>query len=255
MPDRLARIVHVEPGQYEVGSDFIPQAGPVHLSIIAKSFWIDVSPLSWSDYETFVISEGYFRDELWPEALQGQITKLPSSSIDARCRVLRNYAEELESYWGSSLTEKRRLPLTGLSWFEASAICRFYGARLPRESEWEIAMQRSSPPPANSTKDWSSGSLLSDSGCQLFLGLLQEWTADVFVAHYCEANGNQRGHRWNPSAPKQKVAVRGSSPEDVYTHVSYRVGRFPESGFGNLGFRRVWDSKPTDEIVASSQGH
>lgn len=234
---------------YEVGSDFIPQAGPVHFSTIATPFWIDATPLSWSDYETFVVSAGYFRDELWPEALQGQFAKLPGKSIDARCRELRSYADELEGFWGSSLPEKRLLPLTGISWFEASAMCRFFGARLPLESEWEIAMKKSASSPANSVSDRWSGSPLSDSGCRLFLGQLQEWTADVFVSHYCEANDNQHGHRWNPSGPTQSVAVRGSSPGDVYNHVSYRVGRSPETGFGNLGFRRVWDSKPTDEVI------
>ncbi len=104
--------------------------------VFVPAFKIDRLPTSNEQYAHFVGEGGYERREFW-------------SDEGWQWREREGWAHPL--YWrreGAGWRERRmfgetelapRLPVIGVSWYEAEAFARFRGARLPTEAEWEKA--------------------------------------------------------------------------------------------------------------------
>jgi formylglycine-generating enzyme required for sulfatase activity len=140
-------------------------------------------------------------------------------------------------------------PLTGLTWFEARAVARFYDARLPFEVEWEIAMSNWPRRRGDKKDSLRQKSDRSRFGCLVCCGLLQEWTADAFSARYWRSDFDRVGVPWTPKAAEHLVAVRGSSASDMFHHISFRVGQDPAKSNESRAFRRVWDRRPASDVT------
>ena len=244
-------IATVLPGDYVIGSSLIPHAGPEHRRRVTDKFWIDAIPLSWADYEIFVAAAGYRREEFWIEAIEAGRMELLESSVDFRIRQLLEGVVDFCDTVRLSSEQQRLTPLTGINWFEACAICRFFEARLPFEIEWEAAMQSSDLELGRSYRDHWAAFPTSAAGCKNLVGKIQEWTADAFHQQYWVADFAQRGRKWDSAKDQNGVCVRGASPRDLYQHISYRTGRLPEESDWFRGFRRVWDAEPPAETVAT----
>ncbi len=240
--------VDVSPGFYEIGSEDVPNAGPHHRRQIGETFWIDSVPLTWAHYEAFVAAGGYARDDLWTDG-EGCLEIRPEF-VDSRVRSLISDSREFRQSCRATTTLARGCPLTGVSWFEAMAICRFYGARLPFEVEWEVAMQGALSVYIDVKDVQLSDYPMSQWGCSLLLGLLQEWTADAFNAKYWRADVDRRGVSWSRTKSACDVTVRGAAPQDLHRHISARKGYDPRSSDPFRGFRRVWDSCPSADIAS-----
>ena len=240
--------VEVSPGFYEIGSEDVPNASPRHRRRIGEAFWIDSAPLTWAHYEAFVAAGGYARDELWVDG-EG-CSEIRPKSVDSRVRTLISDSREFRQSCRVAATLARGCPLTGVSWFEAAAICRFYGARLPFEVEWEVAMQGARSVFADLKDSQLFDCPISQWGCSLLLGLLQEWTVDAFNAKYWRADADRRGVPWSPTTSVRDVTVRGAAPQDLHRHISSRKGHEPKSSHPFRGFRRVWDSCPSADIAS-----
>jgi formylglycine-generating enzyme required for sulfatase activity len=224
----MMSVVHVPAGEYEIGDESIPNASPRHRRRLGE-FWIDARPVSWAHFEGFVAGGGFEDDALWIDA------GARPTSIDQRHKQLLPREGFLRIGGVFQLASIRDLPITGLTWFEAVAVARFYGARLAFETEWEAAMSL-------------------NSGCLPTIGFLQEWAADVFTPRYWRADFESAGVPWQAGTDGE-VTVRGVAPEDLYHHVSLRVGRPPDSNHPYRGFRRVWNRAPEEsQIIASWKG-
>lgn len=234
----MSRVLEIPAGNYEVGSDSIPNAGPRHSRRVARSYWIDAEPISWSQFEVFVSACGYGRRELWdsPNGIGGVGF---SVTVDERCRTLLANAPTFREALSTTPGMPRHQPITGVTWFEARAICRFFNARLAFEVEWEIAMAE---PRA---KGEAAGPRYE--ACRNLLGTLQEWTSDPFTPRYWRSEGNRSGTLWCLDTGVPCVSVRGAGPNDLYQHISARTGAEPSQTSPHRGFRRVWDSPPHDE--------
>jgi gamma-glutamyl hercynylcysteine S-oxide synthase len=134
-------MVRVEGGPVEIGSFGYPFAydneQPPH-TIELADFRIDKYPVSCGEYLEFIEAGGYEKRSLWSD--EGWQWK-ESNKIEAPLYWSRAEAgarwrvQEMFEYTGL----RRDHPVTGVSWYEASAYAKFVGKRLPTEAEWEKA--------------------------------------------------------------------------------------------------------------------
>lgn len=245
-------VAHVKSGRYSIGSNNIPNASPQHLRDL-HSYWIDRVPVSFGHYERFVAGCGYDDKSLWRDSSES-----PSiASIDQRCDELLEQSLLAAGLFRDKPTRSVDIPLVGVSWGEAAAIARFAGGRLPFESEWEIAMQRSSrvstgePPTgfSGTPRCWQHAPR-SDWGCVVATNVLQEWTADTFSPVYWRSGGDRHGMVWTPGQV-YGVSLRGSCNTDMHKDYRFRRAVDPDERHSARGFRRVWDTEPSQVQFSS----
>ncbi|GAA3371050.1 formylglycine-generating enzyme family protein [Streptomyces antimycoticus] len=175
---------------------------------------------------------------------------------------------------GSEVGERSRHPAVHVSWNDAVAYCRWAGARLPTEAEWEYAARgglvgRRYPwgdeltpggvhrcniwqgrfPVKNTAEDGYRGTAPVDAfepngfGLYNVAGNVWEWCADWWSTDHADRP------RADPGGPATGIAkvMRGGS---YLCHQSYcnryrvaaRTSNTPDSSTGNLGFRTVRDT-------------
>ena len=236
----MSAVAQISAGCYQIGSDTIPCAGPRHHDRVVTPFWIDSTPVTWAHYEVFVAAGGYDRNDLWCDLELQSGTRIRPESVDDRCRTLLEATCECSKSCRPFADMLRDCPLTGITWFEAMVLCRFFGARLPFEVEWEAAMQgtrnRSPHPPIGLWRAFGE----SRFGCKLLIGVIQEWTTDAYLPRYFPGTAKSAGTAWAASSGPSEVSVRGATSQDLYQDVSFRSGYLPSGTSPFRGFRRVW---------------
>lgn len=216
-------------GEYWIGSDNLKNASPRHLRLLSADIWIDRHLVTWGDFEAFVCSGGYTNESLW-KTLAGNPLPLEAvpESIDGRCDSLRTAAMASTACQRPAGIPWRKMPATGLSWFEAAAICRFFNARMPFEAEWEAAVLKHG---------------LFTSGPGASIGRWQEWMLDRYASRYWRADMSIRGNEWGGD---REVVVRGHADNEPAVGPSGRRPTDPAIGSALRGFRRVWDHDPSE---------
>lgn len=233
---RNTLVVVVPKGNYWIGDDATMRSAPRHVRRFRSDLWLEVGYVPWTAFVEFVVSGGFAENHFWETAAGNPFPPgcIPLS-VDDRCEVIR---EATLAGMPAPLLDAGNFedtPVLGLTWFEASALCRFYGGRLPFEAEWEAAAtSRFLPVPRTST------------------GPFQEWTGDTWSSRYWRADGDIRGQAWDGSG---EVVLRGHGPQEPALAATARRAADPSKGLATRGFRRAWDRQPAGaSAVVCSQG-
>lgn len=100
----------------------------VHQAVVrVDSLYMDRYPVTNEQYQAFVDAGGYEQSSIWqPEILPAVLDFVDKSGMPG------------PRYWenGRYPPGKAKHPVSGVSWYEASAYARWLGKRLPTDAEW-----------------------------------------------------------------------------------------------------------------------
>ena len=205
-----------------------------------EAFELASRPISNAEFLAFLEDDGYRRPELW---------------LDDAWNMIQRQGWEAPLYWHRqpdgwhefTLHGLRRLdphePACHLSYFEADAYARWFGARLPTEFEWEVAAERAEvagnfvesgtlhPRPAPKGEP-------TDRPTQMFADVW-EWTSSAYSAYpgYRPFEGTLG--EYNGKFMCNQFVVRGGSCATPQTHMrrSYRSFFYPDARWQFTGVR------------------
>ena len=278
---RLSGLVNVPGGRFLMGTDDgegfpADGEGPVREVVVGR-FRLAAAAVTVSQFATFVKATGYLTEAErfgWSyvfEALVGSDVTVRGLADGAPWWIAVDGASWRHPEGpGSSISTRQHHPVVHVSWNDAIAFCRWRGARLPTEAEWERAargglVQKQFPwgdeltprgvhqcniwqgvfPHHNTGEDGHLGTApvkaYRPNGFGLYnmSGNVWEWCSDWFSPDF-----HLEGPRTDPQGPAVGIArvLRGGS---YLCHASYcnryrlaaRSSNSPESTTGNIGFR------------------
>lgn len=197
------------------------------------ALWLDRHPVTVDRYRRFIEAGGYEDPEYWDD--DGWAWKR-----DERVVLPRFWDEPA---WRRFL--RRGRPVVGVSFFEASAFCRFEGRRLPSERELEAAARGPKGFRYTWGDDWEDGRLgirgvgprmtwpvgqfrraMGVFGHHDLLGSVWQWTSDPADPDDPDRGRIVRGGSW-ASRPDQNTNESWNAYERgaQFSHLGFRTAR------------------------------
>ncbi|MEE9312831.1 MAG: bifunctional serine/threonine-protein kinase/formylglycine-generating enzyme family protein, partial [Planctomycetota bacterium] len=135
-------------GSFLIGSNRDGDSNPQRTFEQTGFVFIDKYLITNEQYKKFVDAGAFDRPEMWPEEVQPYLLQFVDTTGAA------GPANWAEGAFDESLAN---YPVTGISWFEASAYAKWAGKRLPTPEEWEIAAGAPESSNTENAGDYSFG--------------------------------------------------------------------------------------------------
>jgi formylglycine-generating enzyme required for sulfatase activity len=243
--------VYVAQGTYTIGSDR-PDESPA-AGVTIGGFWIGRYPVTNEQFAWFVEGGGYSDEAAWT----------PEGIIWARQAGVTEPA-----FWLDERFNGPGQPVTGVSFYEAEAFARWFGGRLPTETEWEAAgrgadartypwgeaaptlrvanfapgfvPRRRAPSPVRKLRE-----NVSPFGCRQMAGNVFEWCSDFY--HF-DTPTRRSGHAFVESRPSGRRVLKGGAwtTGDDRIRLAARWSYTPDLRDNILGFRVAFDAEPSE---------
>jgi len=194
------------------------------IKIPGKDYYMGETEVTIGQYLTFCKAT----NSHWPEWVKAG-NEYQSMLLDVKDYESKGMRESNANY-----------AITGVSWYDAMAYCKWAGVRLPTETEWEYAAKGGENFKFAGSNDVSevawyeenSGGVIHEvmakqpNGYGLYdmSGNLYEWTATSYVNDINQSERVLRGGNWRDSAESCRVAFRyGDYPTQKYWNQGFRV--------------------------------
>jgi formylglycine-generating enzyme len=136
---RHATLILIPGGDVQIGDDNAPPDERPAFVYRAKPMLMDRTPVTVAQFRSFVLQTHYVTDaERFGDA--GVLDKAQGAWVAVKGADWRHPTGP------KSKQAHADHPVTQVSWFDADAFCRAYGARLPSELEWERAARLGQTP-------------------------------------------------------------------------------------------------------------
>ena len=140
-------MVAVDGGEYRLTG----WARPTDRSVLLRDFWIDRYEVSNREFEEFVRAGGYRNRALWKHPVADNGKTLSFEEAMARFRDTTGLPGPRNWSGGAPPADRENHPVTGVTWYEASAFAEWKGKRLPTIFQWHKAGRHLFAPRANGT--------------------------------------------------------------------------------------------------------
>ncbi len=215
-----------------------------------QPFALATRPICYGEVAAFIAAGGYHTPTLW---LSEGAEFIARHQIEAPL-YLEAEPGSLRVFTCDGMVEADpAAPAAHLSYYEAEAIARFLGARLPTEAEWEVFAASTNSADANDrANDREAGALRprrsdgpSDQLGQMF-GDVWEWTASAYAAYPGFAPAAGAVGEYNGKFMINQQVLRGGSCLTPRGHASATYRNFWAAGtrFQMTGARLARDISP-----------
>ena len=241
----LEAAASVTPGMILVPGSDEPQAlslpGFEHLTPVRLDdvFWMDEYEVTNEQFKAFVDASGYQKREYWTEPFEEGGRPLSWDEAISRFHDATGRPGPATWVQGEFPAGQGRLPVSGVSWYEAAAYARFAGKQLPTIHHWNRAAGPRTSSWVVPRANFAGSGLLAVGSRQA----LHQWG-------HQDLAGNVKEWVWTGTGDGRRYILGGGWDEPPHMF-NDPDARSPFARVANFGFRCVrYAREPLPELVA-----